>query len=160
MKRHFLLVWAREESIIGIIVIHKDKETSAMEQVQLYVKPLKEFAKDSMRLVKRCTKPDLKGKQCVKTSVLSCFGFRVSEDCHRYGHWLCHHGLHRIFCEADSHPNQQHHCVSREEIWCTVADLCPFPLRMCTPFPLTPAEDLEANYSLSTLYTSHTYTYL
>lgn len=33
-----------------------------MDVVQLYVKPVKEFAKDSMRLVKRCTKPDLKGE--------------------------------------------------------------------------------------------------
>ena len=33
-----------------------------MEMVQDYVKPIREFAKDSMRLVKRCTKPDLKGK--------------------------------------------------------------------------------------------------
>ena len=33
-----------------------------MEMVQEYVKPVREFAKDSMRLVKRCTKPDLKGK--------------------------------------------------------------------------------------------------
>ena len=32
-----------------------------METVQEYVKPVREFAKDSMRLVKRCTKPDLKG---------------------------------------------------------------------------------------------------
>ena len=33
-----------------------------MDVVQLYVKPVKDFAKDSMRLVKRCTKPDLKGR--------------------------------------------------------------------------------------------------
>ena len=33
-----------------------------MDQVLLYVEPLKQFVKDSMRLVKRCTKPDLKGK--------------------------------------------------------------------------------------------------
>ncbi len=32
-----------------------------MDQIVAYVKPVKEFAKDSMRLVKRCTKPDLKG---------------------------------------------------------------------------------------------------
>lgn len=32
-----------------------------MDVVQEYVKPLKEFTKDSIRLVKRCTKPDLKG---------------------------------------------------------------------------------------------------
>ena len=32
-----------------------------MDQVEVYVKPVKDFAKDSMRLVKRCTKPDMKG---------------------------------------------------------------------------------------------------
>ncbi len=36
-------------------------EEKKMDQIVAYVKPLKEFAKDSMRLVKRCTKPDLKG---------------------------------------------------------------------------------------------------
>ena len=36
-----------------------------MEQVLTYVKPLKDFSKDSMRLVKRCTKPDLKGNVIV-----------------------------------------------------------------------------------------------
>ena len=34
-----------------------------MDTVQEYVKPIREFAKDSMRLVKRCTKPDLKGER-------------------------------------------------------------------------------------------------
>ena len=33
-----------------------------MDQVVAYVKPVKEFMKDSKRLVQRCTKPDLKGK--------------------------------------------------------------------------------------------------
>ena len=43
--------------------IHKPEEVALvrMDVVQLYVKPVKDFAKDSMRLVKRCTKPDLKG---------------------------------------------------------------------------------------------------
>jgi hypothetical protein len=36
-----------------------------MEQIVAYVKPLKDFSKDSMRLVKRCTKPDLKGKPLI-----------------------------------------------------------------------------------------------
>lgn len=35
---------------------------AAMDQIELYVKPVRDFAKDSMRLVKRCTKPDLKGE--------------------------------------------------------------------------------------------------
>ena len=38
------------------------RRSVAMDQIQQAVKPLKEFAKDSMRLVKRCTKPDMKGK--------------------------------------------------------------------------------------------------
>lgn len=40
----------------------KERDEIAMEMVQEYVRPLREFAKDSMRLVKRCTKPDLKGE--------------------------------------------------------------------------------------------------
>ena len=32
-----------------------------MDQIVNALEPCKEFAKDSMRLVKRCTKPDRKG---------------------------------------------------------------------------------------------------
>jgi len=32
-----------------------------MDQITQFVEPLKEFSKDSIRLVKRCTKPDRKG---------------------------------------------------------------------------------------------------
>ena len=34
-----------------------------MDQVMQLVDPAKQFAKDSLRLVKRCTKPDRKGKK-------------------------------------------------------------------------------------------------
>ena len=34
-----------------------------MDQVMQMVEPGKQFAKDSIRLVKRCTKPDRKGKR-------------------------------------------------------------------------------------------------
>ena len=34
-----------------------------MDQVTTFVEPGKQFAKDSIRLVKRCTKPDRKGKR-------------------------------------------------------------------------------------------------
>jgi protein transport protein SEC61 subunit gamma-like protein len=34
-----------------------------MDVAEYAVKPVKEFAKDSYRLVKRCTKPDRKGAQ-------------------------------------------------------------------------------------------------
>lgn len=41
----------------------EEQRVIVMDQVELYVKPVKDFAKDSMRLVKRCTKPDLKGER-------------------------------------------------------------------------------------------------
>ncbi|CAI8054677.1 Protein transport protein Sec61 subunit gamma [Geodia barretti] len=46
-----------------------------MDQIQQYVKPLKDFAKDSMRLVKRCTKPDMKEFQRIATA--TAIGFAV-----------------------------------------------------------------------------------
>lgn len=33
-----------------------------MDQIAKFVEPGKQFAKDSLRLVRRCTKPDRKGK--------------------------------------------------------------------------------------------------
>lgn len=33
-----------------------------MDQVTKFIEPGKQFAKDSIRLVKRCTKPDRKGE--------------------------------------------------------------------------------------------------
>ena len=35
-----------------------------MDQITNALEPCKQFAKDSMRLVKRCTKPDRKGSSC------------------------------------------------------------------------------------------------
>lgn len=46
-------------STLSLVFDYREK----MDQVLIYVKPLKDFSKDSMRLVKRCTKPDLKGKK-------------------------------------------------------------------------------------------------
>ena len=43
-----------------------------------------------------------------KTSLFSLS--RVPEDRHRDRHRLCHHGLHRLLCQAHPHPHQQHHC--------------------------------------------------
>jgi len=37
-----------------------------MDQIVQYVEPAKQFAKDSIRLVKRCTKPDRKGMESTK----------------------------------------------------------------------------------------------
>lgn len=44
-----------------------------MDNADVVVKPLKDFSKNSIRLVKRCTKPDRKGEQFSqwgRTSVL------------------------------------------------------------------------------------------
>ena len=41
-----------------------------MDQIVNALEPCKEFAKDSMRLVKRCTKPDRKGLLYVKTLII------------------------------------------------------------------------------------------
>ncbi|XP_035308763.1 protein transport protein Sec61 subunit gamma isoform X2 [Cricetulus griseus] len=37
------------------------EELSTMDQVMQFVEPSRQFVKDSIRLVKRCTKPDRKG---------------------------------------------------------------------------------------------------
>ena len=38
-----------------------------MDQIEQFVEPMKQFSKDSIRLVKRCTKPDRKGKKEFKS---------------------------------------------------------------------------------------------
>ena len=43
-----------------------------MDLSETFTKPLKDFAKNSIRLVKRCSKPDIKGKQKVHRSVCVC----------------------------------------------------------------------------------------
>ena len=39
------------------------EKDEAMDLQETFTKPLKDFAKNSVRLVKRCTKPDSKGKR-------------------------------------------------------------------------------------------------
>lgn len=46
-----------------------------MDQVMMLVEPARQFAKDSMRLVKRCTKPDRKEFQ--KISMATAIGFAI-----------------------------------------------------------------------------------
>lgn len=42
-----------------------------MDQISNALEPCKQFAKDSLRLVKRCTKPDRKGNEINKTNEYS-----------------------------------------------------------------------------------------
>jgi len=46
-----------------------------MDQVMAYIDPAKQFAKDSIRLVKRCTKPDRKEFQ--KIAMATAIGFTI-----------------------------------------------------------------------------------
>lgn len=52
-----------------------------MDQVMQFVEPSRQFVKDSIRLVKRCTKPDRKGKSFkVRGKVQSLHFLRLSFD--------------------------------------------------------------------------------
>ncbi len=46
-----------------------------MDQIQEFVKPARDFIKDSIRLVKRCTKPDRKEFQ--KIAIATAIGFCI-----------------------------------------------------------------------------------
>ncbi|XP_017770383.1 PREDICTED: protein transport protein Sec61 subunit gamma [Nicrophorus vespilloides] len=46
-----------------------------MDQVRTYIEPGRSFAKNSMRLVKRCTKPDRKEFQ--KIAIATAIGFCI-----------------------------------------------------------------------------------
>ena len=46
-----------------------------MDQVEVYLRPGKEFVKDSIRLVKRCTKPDR--KEFKKIAIATAIGFAI-----------------------------------------------------------------------------------
>jgi len=46
-----------------------------MDQITTWVEPAKQFAKDSIRLVKRCTKPDRKEFQ--KIALATAIGFAI-----------------------------------------------------------------------------------
>uniref|UniRef100_A0AAQ4NWM8 Protein transport protein Sec61 subunit gamma n=1 Tax=Gasterosteus aculeatus aculeatus TaxID=481459 RepID=A0AAQ4NWM8_GASAC len=49
--------------------------SSAMDQVMQFVEPSRQFVKDSIRLVKRCTKPDRKEFQ--KIAMATAIGFAI-----------------------------------------------------------------------------------
>merc|ERR1711936_1309224 len=71
--------------------------STIMDQIITAVEPLKQFSKDSLRLVKRCTKPDRKEFQ--KIAIATAIGFALM-------------GFIGFFCQTDPHPHQQHHSGS------------------------------------------------
>eukprot|EP01097_Dermamoeba_algensis_P010755 TRINITY_DN803_c0_g1_i2.p1 TRINITY_DN803_c0_g1~~TRINITY_DN803_c0_g1_i2.p1 ORF type:complete len:110 (-),score=4.27 TRINITY_DN803_c0_g1_i2:101-430(-) len=79
----------------------------------LVVSPTKQFVKDSYRLVKRCTKPDARGKFSI--SLVSRFfrtplniDNRIHQDCNCHRNWICSHGFYWILHQTDTYSNQQH----------------------------------------------------
>merc|ERR1711976_759815 len=65
------LVWEKISHFRGL-----DSDTfAAMDQVMQFIEPGKQFTKDSIRLVKRCTKPDRKEFQ--KIAMATAVGFAI-----------------------------------------------------------------------------------
>ncbi|KAM7315443.1 protein transport protein Sec61 subunit gamma [Ixodes scapularis] len=50
-------------------------QTGAMDQVMTFIDPFKQLSKDSIRLIKRCTKPDRKEFQ--KIAMATAIGFAI-----------------------------------------------------------------------------------
>nr|BAC28182.1 unnamed protein product [Mus musculus] len=59
-----------------------------MDQVMQFLEPGWQFVKDSIQLVKRCTKPDK----------------RIPEACHGYSYRICYHEIHWLLRETDPYP--------------------------------------------------------
>merc|ERR1712156_1194417 len=68
-----------------------------MDQIVAHLEPVRQFSEDSVRLVKRCTKPDRKEFQ--KIAIATAIGFALM-------------GFIGFFCQIDPHPHQQHHSGS------------------------------------------------
>ena len=62
-------LWAFLDSLPAACSVRTAHASVTMDVMDIAVKPVKEFAKDSYRLVKRCTKPDRKGAPELQTMV-------------------------------------------------------------------------------------------
>jgi len=62
---------------LDICIFHltRKKPPNKMDQIVQFVEPMKQFSKDSIRLVKRCTKPDRKEFQ--KIAIATAIGFAI-----------------------------------------------------------------------------------
>lgn len=54
-----------------VLLLFFFSQTTVMDQIMQFVEPGRQFVKDSIRLVKRCTKPDRKGTCSLITSDIS-----------------------------------------------------------------------------------------
>ncbi|KAK6302677.1 protein transport protein Sec61 subunit gamma [Coregonus clupeaformis] len=77
-RRHLLEhTWPLHRAVtkIGIQKRTPDQNLSNMDQVMQFVEPSRQFVKDSIRLVKRCTKPDR--KEFSKIAMATAIGFAI-----------------------------------------------------------------------------------
>lgn len=106
------------------------EQRKRMDAIDSVFDPLREFAKDSVRLVKRCHKPDRKGNNSFQFPSFSFWysrkfwkffcgrnsckyavflNSRIHEGCVPYGDRIRRNGVRWLLCEADLHPNQQYY---------------------------------------------------
>ncbi|ONK72360.1 uncharacterized protein A4U43_C04F18610 [Asparagus officinalis] len=88
-----------------------------MDAIESVVDPLRDFAKDSVRLVKRCHKPDR--KEFTKVAFRTTIGFvimgfvgffrRVHESGVSDHDRIRYYGIRWVLRQAHLHPHQQHH---------------------------------------------------
>lgn len=60
---HFHLAHLTGNSDLDFFAPASSASAAIMDQITQFVEPMKQFSKDSIRLVKRCTKPDRKGEE-------------------------------------------------------------------------------------------------
>merc|ERR1711915_541971 len=69
------LVYPSSGIVVIIVWLKHSTEIINMDQIVAGLEPLKQFSKDSIRLVKRCTKPDR--KEFSKIAVATAIGFGI-----------------------------------------------------------------------------------
>lgn len=82
-----------------------------MDVADVLVKPVKDFAKSSARLVKRCTKPDRKGtfqpsvtaNSRLPDGHIRSLARRVQQDRSSHSSWIRSGRVHRLLREANLH---------------------------------------------------------
>ncbi|KAH7950994.1 hypothetical protein HPB52_004234 [Rhipicephalus sanguineus] len=66
---------ARQQHRIYLTPAERTHPKEAMDQVMAFIDPFKQLSKDSIRLIKRCTKPDRKEFQ--KIAMATAIGFAI-----------------------------------------------------------------------------------
>ncbi|CAO2640697.1 Protein transport protein Sec61 subunit gamma [Lemmus lemmus] len=73
-KTSFRIRWSQSSPKLRVSA-SSSRRPSVMDQVMQFVEPSRQFVKDSIRLVKRCTKPDRKEFQ--KIAMATAIGFAI-----------------------------------------------------------------------------------